>query len=151
VKRLKSILSSQKTLDEFVDVLQVLIQNAEEITRDNESIGHELFANMAKLDHMVYKNNGYSSVFAGKVNFNMTDHTECRFGKWYAGEGQKDFGTQGEFKAMVTPHKEVHDAIKKAMALIGTKEIDKIIEHFKDAEKASKRLFTSLDNLTKEK
>jgi len=144
-------ISSQETLDEFINVLQVLISNAEEITRDNELIGHELFANMAKLDHMVYKNNGYSSMMSGEVNFKLTDHTECRFGKWYDTAGKDQFGSKVEFQGMVSPHKEVHDTIQKAMSLIGTKDVDKIIELFKDAEKASKQLFVSLDTLTKEK
>ena len=143
-------LSSQETLDEFVNVLQVLIKNAEEITKDNELIGDELFTNMAKLDHMVYKNNAYSSIFKGQLGFNMTDHASCRFGKWYGTLGQEKYGSSSDFKAIVSPHKEVHDAIKKAMALIGTEKIDEIILHFKDAEKASRELFIHLDNLTKE-
>jgi hypothetical protein len=52
---------------------------------------------------------------------------------------------------MVKPHKEVHESIKKAMALIGSKEVDAIIQYFKDAEKASAQLFSTLDHLTKEK
>lgn len=143
-------ISSQQTLDEFVDVLQVLIKNAEEITRDNEIIGYELFANMAKLDHMVYKNNAYSSALNGNLNFAMTDHTECRFGKWYDTAGKQKFAGTHHFQSMVSPHKHVHDTIRKAMALIGTDKIDEMIALFKEAEKASHELFEHLDNLTKE-
>lgn len=144
-------LSSQTTLDEFVEVLEVLIGNSENITKDNEFIGHELFSNMAKLDHMVFKNNAYASMFAGKVDFDVTTYTECQFGKWYESEGKEQFGNQVDFKKMQTPHKEVHEAIKKAMSLIGTDKIDEIIQHFRDAEEASKELFISLDHLVKEK
>jgi len=144
-------LSSQQTLDEFVNVLRQLIQNAEEITKDNEQIGDELFANMAKLDHMVYKNNAYSSVLSGKINFDMTDHASCRFGKWYETIGREKHGSDTHFRAIEVPHKKVHDAVKKAMALIGSNKIDDILSQFRDAEKASHELFEHLDNLTKGK
>ena len=143
-------LSSQATLDEFVDVLQVLISNAENITKDNALIGDELFANMAKLDHMVYKNNGYSSMFKGKVGFTLTDHTQCSFGKWYDTIGKQKFGNSTDFKTMVAPHKEVHDSIQKAMTLIGSDKVDEIIKLFKEAERSSKELFNGLDNLAKD-
>ncbi len=142
--------ASQKTLDEFVEILSQLIENSKIITKDNEVIGHELFANMAKLDHMVYKNKAYSSMLEGKLNFELTDHTQCRFGKWYAQEGKTHFGSSSEFKAMLEPHKKVHEDIAKAMSKFESKDIDEIIELFKDAEKASFELFEHLDRIIKE-
>ena len=143
-------ISSQNTLDEFVQILQVLIENAKEITRDNELIGHELFANMAKLDHMVLKNNAYSSFLQGKKNDELSDHTKCNFGKWYLGDGNKEFGKQASFKAIAGPHKEVHDNINKAMQIIDSANTDEIIALFKATEKASKELFAHLDDMVKE-
>ena len=143
-------ISSQEKLDEFVSILQVLIDNAQEISQDNEFTGHELFANMAKLDHMVYKNRAYSSIFKGQLDIDMTSHTECRFGQWYDSEGKKQFGNSTNFQQMVHPHKEVHDYVREAMALLNSGEVDKIIEIFKKIEASSKTLFDQLDNLTKE-
>ena len=142
--------ASQKTLDEFVEILSQLIENSKIITKDNEVIGHELFANMAKLDHMVYKNNAYSSMLEGKLNFELTDYTQCRFGKWYAQEGKTHFGASSEFKAMLEPHKKVHEDVAKAMDKLGSRDIDEIIGLFKDAEKASLELFEHLDRIIKE-
>ncbi len=141
---------SQSTLDEFVDTLAQLIENSKIITRDNEIIGHELFANMAKLDHMVYKNHAYSSMLEGKLNFELTDQESCMFGKWYAKEGKSHFGLSSNFKAIQAPHKRVHDDIAKAMSKLQSKEIDEIIALFKDAEKASLELFVQLDSMMKE-
>ena len=141
---------SQNTLDEFVEILSQLIENSKIITQDNEIIGHELFANMAKLDHMVYKNNAYSSMLEGKLNFQLTDHTECRFGKWYTQEGKTHFGASSEFKAILEPHKRVHEDIAKAMSKLDSRDIDEIIKLFKDAERASLELFEHLDNIIKE-
>ena len=141
---------SQSTLDEFVDTLAQLIENSKIITRDNEIIGHELFANMAKLDHMVYKNHAYSSMLEGKLNVELTDQESCMFGKWYAKEGKTHFGLSSSFKAIQAPHKRVHDDIAKAMSKLQSKEIDEIIALFKDAEKASLELFVQLDSMMKE-
>jgi len=141
---------SQKTLDEFVEILSQLIENSKVITKDNEIIGHELFANMAKLDHMVYKNHAYSSMLEGRLNFQLTDHTQCRLGKWYVEEGKGHFGNSSEFRAILEPHKRVHDDIAKAMQKLDSRDIDEIIELFKDAEKASEELFIHLDNMIKE-
>jgi len=143
-------LESQQTLDEFVEILSQLIDNSKIITKDNEIIGHELFANMAKLDHMVYKNHAYSSILNGKLNLSLKNHTECELGKWYQEDGKKYYGNSSSFKAMVAPHKRVHEDIEKAMQKLDTKDIDMIITLFKDAEKASAELFEYLDNIIKE-
>ncbi|WP_434636305.1 methyl-accepting chemotaxis protein [Sulfurimonas sp. NW7] len=144
-------ISSQQTLEDYVDTLSQLISNSEAITKDNEIIGYELFTNMAKLDHMVYKNNAYSSMLEGKLKFELSDHTQCRLGKWYADEGKKLFGKSSFYTNLQEPHKKVHDDIAKAMRMLGSDKVDEIIKIFKDAEKASQELFTYLDNMVKEK
>jgi len=143
-------LESQKILEEFVEVLSQLITNSKAITKDNEIIGHELFANMAKLDHMVYKNNAYSSMLEGKLKFDLVNDKECSFGQWYSTEGKELFGSNSIYTTIAQPHKKVHDEIAKAMQMIGSKDIDTIIELFKNAEESSTELFTYLDNLIKE-
>ena len=141
---------SQKTLDEFVEILSQLIENSKIITKDNEIIGHELFANMAKLDHMVYKNHAYSSMLEGKLNFTLTDHNQCQLGQWYQNEAQGVFKNSSEFRAILAPHKKVHENIAKVMKKFDSKNIDEIIELFKEAEEASSELFEHLDNIIKE-
>ena len=138
---------SQQMLDEFVTILSELIENSKVITKDNKIIGQELFANMAKLDHMVYKNHAYASMLEGKLNFQLTDHTSCRFGKWYETEGKEHYGSKNEFKAILAPHKRVHEDIAKAMEKLDSKDIDATIALFKDAEQASRELFEYLDKI----
>jgi len=141
---------SQQTLDEFVNILTELIENSKTITKDNKIIGEELFANMAKLDHMVYKNHAYASMLEGKLNFQLTDHTSCRFGQWYEREGKAQYSGKNEFKTILAPHKRVHEDIAKAMEKLGSKDIDAIIALFKDAEDASRELFEHLDRIIQE-
>jgi len=143
-------LSSQGTLDEFVTVLETLIDNAKLITIDSEVIGKELFSNMSKLDHMVYKNHSYASMLAGKPDSDLSSHTSCSFGKWYESEGKKEFANKQDFNAIAPAHQAIHDNINKAMALIDSGKTDEIIELFKEIEIASAKLFKYLDSINKE-
>ena len=143
-------LSSQEQLDSFIEVLQILIENAKEITRDNELIGHEISIDMAKLDHMVYKNNTYSSMLNSQVDTTLADASACNFGKWYVNEGKKEFGNNTSFNAIEKPHKKIHDNVGKAMSLLKSGKIDEIIKLFEEMEMSSKELFDYLDRIVKE-
>ncbi|MBL1243770.1 MAG: HAMP domain-containing protein [Sulfurimonas sp.] len=143
-------LSTQDTLDEFVSVLATLINNAKVITVDNEVIGKELFLNMAKLDHMVYKNYSYASMLDGKVDSQLDAHMSCSFTKWCESEGKKEFANKSDFHAIAPAHKKIHDNISKMISLINSGKIDEIIALFKDTELSSSDLFRYLDSINKE-
>ena len=148
----KYALSSGEQLDEFKNVLFELVSNADKIKADNTIIGHELFANMAKLDHIVYKNHTYASVFEGKSDRALGDHKNCNLGQWYANEGKKEFGSNSAFSAVAMPHNRVHANIAKVMSILDKGDSvssDEIITLFKDTELASKDLFTQLDQMVK--
>ncbi len=141
-------ISSQEKLDSFKVVLFQLVKNAEKIKQDNSLIGRELFANMAKLDHIIYKNNAYSTTMDGGGDMSLNSHTICNLGKWYSNEGQIEFGKQDAFKAIDAPHKKVHENIAKVMRILentNDRNSDEIINLFKDTEEASKELFKLLD------
>ena len=146
-------ISSQEKLDEFKDILHELISNAEKITDDNAMIGHELFINMAKLDHMIYKNNAYSSALEGKTDKSLGDHHNCNLGKWYVNEGKSQFGSESSYVNIPGPHKKVHENIMKAMTMIENgaheQQFHELIELFKDTEVSSNELFAHLDRLVK--
>jgi len=132
--------SSEEQLDKFKEAFFELVSNAEKIKKDNTNIGHELFANMAKLDHVVFKNHAYSSVFEGKPITNLSSHTTCNLGQWYAGEGKVEFGDSSAYSAVLLPHKKVHESVAKIMTLLknsGLSDSDELIKLFKDTEIAS--------------
>ena len=143
--------SSQNALEAYVNTLSELISNSEAITKDNEIIGYELFANMTKLDHMVYKNNAYASMLERKLKFELTDYTQCNFGKWYTHEGKELFGKSSGYVQIQEPHKRFHEEIARAMSMLESDKINEIIKIFKDAEQASQELFNYLDSMVKEK
>jgi methyl-accepting chemotaxis protein len=143
-------LSSSEKLDEFKNTLFEMVENVDKIKEDNSRIGHELFANMAKLDHMIFKNSAYSAVINDRAEEIKGDHTTCNLGKWYANEGRENFSTTSSYKELVGPHKQVHDSINKAISL-AKKDLsansNEVIKLFSDAEKASKELFAHLDTM----
>jgi methyl-accepting chemotaxis protein len=141
--------SSQSKLDLFKDTLNELIANADKITQDNTAIGHELFVNMAKLDHMVLKNDTYSAAFEGKATPYEGNHTTCRLGKWYKGDGKASFSNSSSFDSLVKPHAQIHKNIATLMKMIADEQIDsdELLKLFKDTELKSKEMFTILDNI----
>jgi len=142
--------SSQAKLDLFKDTLGELIVNSGKITEDNTVIGHELFVNMAKLDHMVYKNYTYSSAFEGKSVPELGDHNACGLGKWYIKDGKEIFSQNSAFVSLAQPHNGVHENIARVMKMMEDSDsvnADEIISLFKDTELKSKEMFTILDSI----
>ena len=142
--------ASQERLDNFRDTLSEMVNNVKKIKLDNAKVGNELFANMAKLDHMTLKNHSYSAVFENKAETNLSDHISCSMGQWYLNEGKKIFGDNSSFKAMEVPHKKVHENVAKIMDMVekGNFDSDTIINLFKETEEVSKELFDLLDSMT---
>ena len=142
--------SSQVKLDEFKETLYELVDNSKKITDDNTIIGNELFVNMAKLDHMVYKNYVYASAFDGKIKSSLTDESSCGLGRWYVNEGKNSFSNSPAFKELKIPHTQVHKNIAKVMQMLkenDTDKYDEIIAIFKDTELKSKEIFDILDKM----
>ena len=147
-------LSSQKNLDEFKTVLSQLIENTLKIKDESTSVGHELFINSAKLDHMIFKSRGYSGVLNNKFEKLEGDHTRCNLGKWYQAEGKKTFGSLPVYANIDAPHRRVHTGMIEALNLMAQKNIksnEQIVKLFDDVEKASKELFDLLDELLSRK
>jgi methyl-accepting chemotaxis protein len=143
-------IDAQEKLDEFNSTMQEMIQNVHEIKAGSDKTSQELFTNMAKIDHMIYKNYTYSSILDGKIDSNLGDHNNCELGKWYTHDGKKMFGNAPGYKQLDTPHKQVHDNISRAMKLVSqdpANNADEIIALFKDTEKVSHELFKKLDEL----
>lgn len=116
------------------------------------------FASLIKIDHMIFKQNGYMSISKGKDSEEAkavsVDHHNCRLGKWYyEGEGHDDYNGLTEFIALEKPHAKVHESIHKVIHLIeedwehNSQIKDNIIKAFEAAEKASDQVMAILDSL----
>lgn len=144
-------LDSAQKLDQFKIVLEHLIQNVERIKEDNQSISYQIFTNMAKIDHMIFKNNAYSAGFEGKVGSDFSDHHSCALGQWYEhGDGKSVFSAHPSYSKLLEPHKQVHEAVRKAMQLLKEdpiKHAKAIAQCFEEAEKSSVELFSILNEM----
>ncbi|MDD4950865.1 methyl-accepting chemotaxis protein [Sulfuricurvum sp.] len=149
-------MDSSKQLDMFKVILDELIQSSSTIKNSNQSIAYEVFGILAKLDHIVFKFNAYSSIFNNELKASFATHHDCRLGKWYEqGEGKNAFGATNAYRTLEAPHKIVHDQVLKALECVKN---NSCIEHhheivacFAEAEKASKNVFASLDAMIAEK
>ncbi|MFA6196593.1 MAG: cache domain-containing protein [Sulfurimonas sp.] len=147
-------ISSQDKLDEFKNILLELVDNARKIKIDNTFVGHELFVNTAKLDHMIFKNTAYSNVLERNINMSLTDHTTCNLGRWYEKEGKHNFSNTSAYASVLEPHKKVHTNIARVIEIL-KKDINshssEIVDMFQGAEKASQELFSLLDSMVSKK
>ncbi|WP_416232490.1 CZB domain-containing protein [Helicobacter sp. MIT 21-1697] len=86
------------------------------------NLSNRIFCVLAKLDHVVYKNNLYSYIFGLSDSFNCVDHHNCRLGKWYyEGDGKTTFANTQGYKALESYHAGVHtEAISLAQTFADT-------------------------------
>jgi len=144
---------SMQKLDVFTESLKLLVTDAQEIQKNNKEVSNEMFINLAKLDHIVFKFHGYDAVFKDDHKFTFSDHFSCRFGKWYTNEGKIVFGKTPSYSKIDSIHKTVHENVRTIPKQIengAVENADKIILAFSSAEKASKELFIVLDNMSNE-
>jgi Methyl-accepting chemotaxis protein len=118
--------SSQSQMDVFQGRVDELSANASMIARENKDITYAIFMILAKLDHLLFKANGYSAVFHNAAQEHCAKDTECRLGKWYfEGIGKEKFGKCASFAKLAQPHKTVHDAIHKANDILRNNALEK--------------------------
>lgn len=149
----KEVSSSLQKLDTFNESLHSLVDGAKDIQLSNKMISNELFITLAKLDHIAFKLSGYSAVFKDDHNFKFSDHTSCRFGKWYLGDAKESFGATVSYSKIDPIHKTVHDKVRTIPDYIkngSLQNADAIVASFGAAESASKELFVTLDNMAGE-
>ena len=142
-------------LNEFRQVLNRLIDNARHIRTENQEIAYEMFANLAKLDHIMFKGNAYHSLFDGERKAQFGDHHSCRLGKWYdEGEGRKHLSHVPSYGNIEPPHRKVHEHVLAALRCIDDNNCvdnaDAVVEHMGQAEEASQALFKQLNQLLAE-
>ena len=120
------------------------------------------FASLAKIDHFIYKQNGYMAVSRGRDSDNaqavVVNEHNCRLGKWLANdETVSVFGKVASFSRIAEPHKQVHQNMHQAMELMAQGwETDFAVQEklhttFARVEAGSDGVIDSLDNMVMEK
>lgn len=145
---------SNEFIETFKDEFEKIIDKTSLIEKDSQEITFAIFATLAKLDHVLFKVEGYGSIYDTKHE-QLSNHTNCRLGKWYADIGKRNFERTKSYRLLEEPHKIVHDSINHAIKCVhdGTclNDINIVINAFIKAENSSKELFDLLDDMLKEK
>ncbi|QOG12755.1 methyl-accepting chemotaxis protein [Arcobacter sp. FWKO B] len=147
---------TKKRVDVLIKLMQTFQKNANRSVYEVESISNKIFINLAKLDHVIYKNNLYQLIFGEDSKFKAVDHHSCRLGKWYdTGLGKANFSFTKSYKYLDRPHGIVHnEANELAKECAGasvtcSKQI--IEERISKIEHASQEVFEILDAILEEK
>ena len=147
--------SSNEQMTVFQERMSQLTANASIIEEETVDVTYAIFTILSKLDHLLFKANGYKTVFRGEIHTEFGSDTECRLGKWYFdGLGKEKFGKCASFSKMQAPHKAVHDNIKKAVHCVETgtctQESQNVMTFFNAAEEASQVVISTLTTLLQE-
>jgi methyl-accepting chemotaxis protein len=154
--------SMRDVVREFSELMSTFSSSMTELRDTNESIDKDIqgiqsriFVNLIMIDHILFKTNAYVSISIGKKIGSFGTHHDCRFGKWYVGDGKKMFGNTPSFKKIDTPHAIVHNNVIEVMKCIeGTDTCvanrDMILEDFKNMEIASDTLFALAEQMINE-
>lgn len=109
------------------------------------------FLNTVKLDHAVWKNEVYQKIELKKFDDIVNKHTECRLGKWYfQGEGSQLYSKLTSYKAIDTPHKQVHDFGREALAAGSSGQTARVLQLLANMETASIDVVSAIDRLSEE-
>jgi methyl-accepting chemotaxis protein len=142
--------SSGETIEGFKHTIYSFSDNAQTVSQNAINLEHQMILTRAKLDHIIYKSNVYSSLFRAKVKLDAKDHHSCRFGKWYDSDGLQIFKDSNAFKEVQRPHAIVHQTANETLKFIEPKDVAvehkaEIIENLTKMEEASEELFELLD------
>ena len=147
--------NSNAQIDSLQEKMNELRDSSAFIAQENLDVTNSIFMILVKLDHLLFKSNGYKVVFKGHSETTFASDTECRLGKWYnGGIGKEKFGKTSSFAALESPHRDVHVNIKKAVDCVArgtcTQEAKNVMTYFSDAEKASQKVIQVLDAMLRE-
>lgn len=147
---------TSSSLSNFNNEIQSMAENADIITISTTDLLHKVFITLVKLDHLIFKSNGYKAVFKGEAHADgFKNHHECRLGVWYdTGKGKELFGHTKSYQQLEHPHSLVHDNIVNAVMCVQENtcitKSENIIDYFHHAEKASQDVMKLLTRMLEE-
>jgi len=139
------------TLEEYKVSLEQIESNTEKIRNNVENITREITVSNGKIDHINLKLQGYKSIIKGK-RITISDHTSCRFGKWFATASKELLSANPKAVSFVSKeHENVHNSLSDAIELQEKEGIsDRVLSLIENVEKSSKEGFEELLNAVKE-
>ncbi len=143
---------SSNAVNSFGETMQDLDNDAKETTHLTNRMQDQFFMVLAKIDHIIFKENSYLAMgHSEDADYYKSPH-ECRLGKWYIGAGEDRFGQTLAYKEMETPHQKVHDYALTNLNFLESSQnkfehTEEIVANFKSMEEASQELYACLDRM----
>lgn len=104
---------------------------------------------LAQSDHVIWKKR-LANMVIGKEGLNsseLADHHSCRLGKWYDQVTDPRYKGNETFRALVHPHRLVHDHGKRAVDLYNKGDVEGALKEISAVERASVDVLNALVNL----
>jgi methyl-accepting chemotaxis protein len=148
-------------MEEFYQNFNELSGSAKRTSDQIRIAKDRTFASLIKIDHIIYKQNGYMALNQHGESDESTavsvDHHNCRLGKWYFGEGGQGFKASHAFVQLDQPHCQVHHEVQNALACSrldwehNETAMQDLVTHVEQAEQASDEVMQLLDEMVHEK
>lgn len=150
------VIETKDKIDSLHEKIISFEKNSSRSVYEVEYLSDKIFATLAKIDHVIYKNNIYGLLYGEENDFKTVSHHECRLGEWYErGVGKEEFSDTEGYKKLDNPHAMVHKLANKLAsectgkeAMCAKDEVEKMVE---DIEKASLDVFKYLDEMVEAK
>ena len=149
--------NSQESVSSFYDTLNNFALNANTSANEAKYMADYLYTTLLKVDHIIFKHNAYSAILAINVEAakDFDDHTTCRLGKWYGAKGKELFGTTPSYKAINTPHANVHTSVLDALSYLNDPQClvthrTELVKDMATVEKESFKLFELFKSMVSE-
>lgn len=108
---------------------------------------------IAKADHVIWRKR-LVSMLAGRETLHskeLTDHTQCRLGKWYAAVQDPEIRSHPAFLALEAPHRQVHANGIEAAKRYEAGDIDGALQYIAKVAEWSQAVMACLDELANRK
>lgn len=104
---------------------------------------------LAQSDHVIWKKRLANMVIGreGLKANELADHHSCRLGRWYDGVRDPRYTSDPNFKALVGPHKQVHDHGIEAVRCFNQGDRNQALAEIQKVEEASKEVLSLLVKL----
>ena len=157
-EKINEIVGNTRTnIHGFSDKMVLFQKNSSRSVFEILDVSNRIFATLAKIDHIVFKNNVYGFLFGQADSYKPVDFHNCRLGKWYyEGIGKKRFGTTPSYPGLEAPHAAVHNEANALVSecghgLKGSCTVKEIEEKIRAMEAGSADVGKYLDAMVEEK
>lgn len=109
----------------------------------------EVFLQAVKSDHVNWKIRLATMALGGAIipENELTDHTQCRLGKWYYSTGKETYGSVEAFRNMEAPHARVHAIGKEIAQLALSGQTEAACQKIEEMAGYSRSLFAFIEEL----